>query len=445
MRFLALFALACVPAFAIDLGRVVETRLKESETAGCVAVGLVGETTETTFGCTQGAGPATFDEHSIFEIGSISKGLTGLILADMVRKGELSLDEPVSKYTRPGAKIPKTRDGKPITFRDLVTQTSGLPRMPPGMQPANPRDPYVDFTEDRLYEALAKVDIGADARPYEYSNFGFMWLSDLLSRAAGKSYEQLVTDRVLGPLGMKETTITISEAQRARFVHGHNTAYDQTPHWNFAPNLGGVGAIRSSLSDMLILARALAERTDTPLKDTIAMALLPMRPAGPKNSTGYAWLTYDRGDAPIYWHNGGTGGFSSMIAVNPKTRTAAVVLVDSNSSFDDLALHLADPALPMRAKRVSLPTDSATLEQYIGRYELVPGFALEVFVDGGKLMAQATAQRAFEVFREGDDVFFYRVIPAKLRFSRSPEGEVEAVTLEQGGRNMKGKRTPLTR
>jgi CubicO group peptidase (beta-lactamase class C family) len=239
---------------------------------------------------------------------------------------------------------------------------------------------------------------------------------------------------------MKETTITISDAQRRRFVQGHNTVYDPTAHWDFAPNLGGVGAIRSSLSDMLVFARALAGRSDTPLKETIALALAPMRPAGPKNATGFAWLTYDRGDAPIHWHNGGTGGFSSMIAVNPRTRTAAVVLVDSNTSFDDLALHLADPALPMKAKRMALATDAATLKQYSGHYELAPGFAIDVSVEDDKLMVQATAQRAFEVFREGDDVFFYRVVPAKLRFSRSPGGEVDGVTLEQGGRLLKGKR-----
>ena len=404
-------------------------------------MGLVAETTQIKVGCTQGAGPASFDEHSIFEIGSITKGFTGLVLADMVRRGEVSLDDPASKYARPGAKLPM-RDGKPITLRDLVTQTSGLPRMPPGMRPANPRNPYVDFTEDRLYETLAKLEIPPDAPKYEYSNLGYMWLSDLLARAAGKSYEALVTERVLQPLGMKDTTITISEAQRRRLVQGHNTVYHATAYWDFAQNLGGVGAIRSTLSDMLILARALAGRSDTPLKETIALALVPMRPAGPKNATGFAWLTYDRGDAPIHWHNGGTGGFSSMIAVNPKTRTAAVVLVDSNTSFDDLGLHLADPALPMKAKRVALATDVATLQRYPGRYELVPGFALDVYVEGEKLMVQATAQRAFEVFREGDDVFFYRVIPAKLRFSRSPAGEVDGVTLEQGGRELKGKRGP---
>jgi CubicO group peptidase (beta-lactamase class C family) len=436
-------AFASLPAFPARLSDTVAARLEQAETAACVAAGVVGETTEVATGCTPGAGPASFDAHSFFEIGSISKGFTGLILADMVRKGEVSLDDPASKYARAGAKLP-LRAGRPITLRDLVTQTSGLPRMPPIFKPADPRNPYADFNEDKLYDALARTPDAPDPK-YEYSNFGFMWLSDMLARRAGKTYEALLSERVLVPLGMKETGITLTDAQRRRFVQGHDATYAPTAHWDFAPNVGGVGAIRSTLSDMLILARALAGREDTPLKDTIALALQPMRPAGPKNETGFAWITYDRGGAPIRWHNGGTGGFASMIAINPSTHTAAVVLSDAQTAFDDLGLHLADPALPMKQKRVGLPTDDATLAQYAGHYELAPSFAIDVFVDDHKLMAQASAQRAFEVRREAADVFFYYVVPAKLRFSRGADGEVDGVTLEQGGRSLKGKRAPSKR
>src|SRR5205085_233965 len=116
-------------------------------------------------------------------------------------------------------------------------------------------------------------------------------------------------------------------------------------------------------------------------------------------------------------HGGGTGGFRSMIAVNPATHTAAVVLVDSETSFDDLAFHLVDPDLPLRKKRIGLTTDAGMLKQYAGRYELSPAFAIEVYAEGAKLMAQATAQQAFEILREGPDVFFYTVVPARLRFS----------------------------
>ena len=429
---------------ALVLSGVVEARLAEAETPGCIAVAVVAEKTEIAFGCTPGiTPPAAIDEHSLFEIGSITKGFTGLILADMVRKGEISLDDPVTKYSRPGAKLPAGAES--ITLRDVVTQTSGLPRMPPGFKPANPRDPFADFTADSLYEALASTELKERGK-YEYSNFGFMWLSEMLARKAGRSYEALLRERVLDPMGMKDTAITLTADQEKRFVAGHGPGYQPAAHWNNGKNLEGVGALRASLADMIKLAEALAGRRDTPLKETIALALEPMRPAQGSNSTGYAWITTKRASgARAQWHNGGTGGFRSIIAVNPDTRTAAVVLADSATGFDDLGMHLVDPDVPLLKKRVGLATDPDMLKQYVGRYELSPAFAIEVFVEGAKLMAQATAQQAFEVLREGPDVFFYTVVPAKLRFSRAAGGEVDGLTLEQGGRELKGKRSASTR
>jgi D-alanyl-D-alanine-carboxypeptidase/D-alanyl-D-alanine-endopeptidase len=447
VRVLLALALACAPAFAQEpdaanaFDRTVEARLVEAETPGCVAVALVAEATQLKFGCSPGAGPLAFDEHSIFEIGSITKGFTGLLLADMVRKGDVSLDDPASKFARPGAKLPM-RGEEPITLRDLVTQHSGLPRLPPGFRPSNPQNPYADFTEDNLYDSLAATRIPAGPAKFEYSNFGFMWLGDLIARAGGKSYETQLRERVLDPLGMKETAITFDAAMSRRFVTGHAGSYQPTPHWDLVGNLGSVGAVRSSLADMTKLARALAGREETPLKDTIALALAPMSPVAGGNRTGFGWVTTERSGTRVHWHNGGTGGFRSMIAVNPATRTAAVVLVDSDSSFDDLALHLVDPQVPLKKKRLALATDAQTMKQYVGRYELAPTFAIEVVVDNGKLMARATNQPTLEIAREGPDVFFYYAVPAKLRFSRDSTGQVDGLTLEQGGREIKGKRIP---
>ncbi len=429
-------------AVAVVLSAVVENRLSESETAGCVAVAAVAEKTETAFGCTPGIQPATkLDERSIFEIGSITKGFTGLLLADMVRMGEVSLDDPATKYSRPGAKLPAGAER--ITLRDLVTQTSGLPRLPPGFSPSNPRNPYADFTADSLYDALSRTELREPGK-YEYSNFGFMWLSEIIARRAGKPYAVLLKERVLDPLGMKDTAVTLSAEQQKRFVEGHNALYQPAAHWDMATNLEGVGALRAPLADMVKLAEALAGRRDTPLKETIALALEPIRPSEGSNSTGYAWITTKRATS-VRWHNGGTGGFRSMIAINPDTHTAAVVLVDSVTGFDDLATHLVDPDVPLRKKRIGLPTDAATLKQYVGRYELSPAFALEVFVDGTRLMTQGTGQGAIEVVREGPDTFFPYVVPARMRFSRGADGEVDGLTLEQGGRELKGKRSASQR
>ncbi len=398
---------------------------------------------QTRFACSPEAGPIVPDEHSLFEIGSITKGFTGLLLADMVRKGEVSLEDPVSKYAREGAKLPKRGDEE-ITLGDLVTQTSGLPRMPAPFSPRNTRDPYADFTGDRLYEGLARTELHPQKGRAEYSNFGFMWLSEMLGRR-GKSYEASLKERVLEPLGMTDTAITLSADQAPRMVTAHDAFYQPVPPWHFAANLEGVGGLRSSLADMVKLAQALSGRRETPLKESIALALQPLRHSGGNNSTGYGWVTHERAGTRVHWHNGGTGGFRSMIAVNPATRTAAVVLVDSTAAFDDLALHLVDPQVPLEMKRVALPTDVEAMKEYAGRYELSPTFAIDFFVDGSRFMSQGTGQRSFEIFREGTDTFFAYVVAARVRFVRDKDGKVDGLILEQGGRESAARRIASTR
>jgi CubicO group peptidase (beta-lactamase class C family) len=178
--------------------------------------------------------------------------------------------------------------------------------LPPGFLPrslAN-RNPYAGFDADALYAALEHTDIQNGNGRYEYSNFGFMWLSEILARRGGKPFEVLLEERILDPLGMRDTAITLSPEQRDRFVAGHDAAYREVPHWEFARDMGGAGALRSSLRDMLKLASAIGE----------------------------------------------TGGFHSTIAVNRDTRKAAVVLVDAAVNFDDLAIHLVDPDIPLASK-----------------------------------------------------------------------------------------------
>jgi D-alanyl-D-alanine-carboxypeptidase/D-alanyl-D-alanine-endopeptidase len=422
---------------------IVGERLEASETSACVAVGVVGAKTQEVFACTSGIAPVPFDRNSIFEIGSITKGLTGLLLADMVRKGDVSLDDPASKYSRPGAKLPAF-EGKDITLRDIVTQTSGLPRLPPGFKPANPRNPYADFDADALYAALARTEL---TRPIGtaagYSNFGFMWLSEMLARRGGKPFDVLLKERILDPLGMTDTSIVQSSEQRKRMVTPHALPYEATPPWDFSGDLGGVGAVRSTLADMLKLASALAGRSDTTLKETIALALEAMRPAEMTgNATGYGWVTFSRGGIRIYWHNGGTGGSRSMLAANPRTKSAAVVLVDSAVSFDDLAMHLVEFSLPMARKHVALPTDRALREQYVGRYQFAPSRILDVYVDGERLMTRMTGQGPIELGREGADKFFTRGVEATLEFHRGADKAVEAVTIHQNGRDARAPRMP---
>src|SRR5258708_12803889 len=181
----------------------------------------------------------------------------------MVRKGEVSLDDSVTKYSRPGAKLPAGAEA--ITLRDIVTQTSGLPRLPPGFRPANPRNPYADFDADALYAALARTEL---ARPIGktagYSNFAFMWLSEMLARRAGKPFDALLKERILDPLGMKETSLVRSDEHGERLVTPHALSYEPTAAWEVPANLSGLGSWPSTLAAMLKLPSPFSRRTATP-------------------------------------------------------------------------------------------------------------------------------------------------------------------------------------
>lgn len=446
---LVLAALAAANAFAADCdampdstASVVLKRLMAHEEAACVAVGLVGDAGGASFSCTPGAGPVSFDRDTLFEIGSITKVFTGLLLADMVRRGEVTLADPVSKHSRPGAVLP-TFEGREVTLGDLVTHTASIPRLPPGFTATVPDNPYSRFTVDDLYRALALTKITRPiGKSAEYSNFGFMWLSEMLSRRAGKPFETLLRERVLDPLGMKDTMITVPPSLAKRRAVGHDGGYRAVSSWDFEPQLAGVGGLKSSLADMTRFAEAMAGRRDTPLRETIALAFSVLsQPIGARMSA-FAWSVLEREQGRLYAHNGGTGGFRSALVVNPSKRTAALVLVDSQASFDDLPFHLVDAGMPIRQARVALPILPAKIDEVTGRYELNPGFVLEVRREGDKAITQATGQGPIEIFSEGPDRFFTKVIDAQLVFQRGADGQVNAVVLKQGGRDIPGRRLP---
>src|SRR3569833_173742 len=139
-----------------------------------------------------GSGQPALDDNSIFEIGSISKVFTSTILADMVLKGEVKLEDPVQKYLPASVHIP-AREGKEITLANLSEQNSGLPRMPTNFTPADPKNPYADYTVKQMYDFLSSYQLPRDpGAKYEYSNLGVGLLGHALTLRAKQSYEQMV-------------------------------------------------------------------------------------------------------------------------------------------------------------------------------------------------------------------------------------------------------------
>lgn len=389
-------------------------------------------------------GDEPFEGDTLFEIGSISKVFTALLLADMANRGEVSLDDPAAKYLPEGATMPE-RGGKQITLADLATHMSGLPRLPDNLPFSNPEDPYADYTEALLLDFLAGYELTRDiGESWEYSNLGVGLLGYLLGRAAGSDYETLLRDRITGPLGMTDTAITLSADQQARFAPGHDTYLQPARPWHLAA-LGGAGAIRSTASDMLRFAAA-ALHADSPLGDAMKTALSVRRDMGnARNEQALGWLAlHPEPGREVLMHNGGTGGYRSALLLEPAKDTAIVALANSGAepSTTDIAMHLLvgsriaptpavaePPVIPARTE-VELPVEE--LDRVVGRYDFGDGVNI-IKREGGQLVSIREGVPTLPIFPEAPLRFFFKAINAQLRFTIDDAGGVDGVVFTMPG------------
>jgi serine-type D-Ala-D-Ala carboxypeptidase/endopeptidase len=381
-------------------------------------------------------GEPVFDARTVFEIGSITKVFTTSLLAVMVASGEVKLEDPISKYLPPRVRAP-SRSGRQITLQDLATQTSGLPRMPTNFKPANPANPYADYTAEQMFAFISRYELTRDiGARYEYSNLGLGLLGQLLARRAGVSYEQLVRDRILLPLGMSSTGITFTPEMKTRLAVGHNAQGQVVSAWDI-PGMAGAGALRSNVEDMLKFLAANLNPASSTVAGNVKLTHAPRHDAMGSIKIGLGWHITQRPDREIHWHNGGTAGYRTWAGFDARNRRAAVVLTNSGSSADDIGVHLLDPTVPLvepaRARNeVSLPT--VTLSRYVGAYEVTPDVRFFVTRAGDQLFARATGSRQWIALRaETETDFFVKESDAHFRFIKDAAGRVTQLLMTQAG------------
>jgi serine-type D-Ala-D-Ala carboxypeptidase/endopeptidase len=383
---------------------------------------------------------------TVFEIGSMSKVFTSLLLMDMVAKGEVSLTDPVSKFLPPIVKVPE-RNGKKITLQDLSTQSSGLPRMPNNFAPKDPANPYADYSVDQMYQFLSGYTLTRDiGEKYEYSNLGVGLLGHALALRAGMPYEALVKSRITGPLEMTSTAITLTPDMKARFAVGHDGDLNSVSAWDI-PTLAGAGALRSTVNDMLTFLSANLGYTKTPLASDMAAEISIRRPTGTDGmQIAYAWHVITKDGRSIIWHNGGTGGFRTFMGFDPQTRVGVVVLsnVSNAQGVDDIGRHLINASFPLTQfdtkEHKAVAVDTKLFDNYVGRYEMAPNFILSITHDGDHLYAQATGQGSFEIFPEAEKEFFAKIAKIQISFHTGADGKATELVVHQNGANTPAKR-----
>ncbi|MBD8526891.1 serine hydrolase [Pseudomarimonas arenosa] len=419
-----------------SLQQALNQRLAGDRSGACMAAAVIEQgQVSRALSC---ADPAQLDrigfEHS-FEIGSVSKTMNAALLAMLVAEGKLDLDDPLTKHLPKGSKAPEF-DGQPIRLRHLLTHTSGLPSIAPSWQLSNPANPYSTLKQKDLFSALGKIELAtAPGSKFEYSNFGAMLLSWVVSKTADQDYQTLIQQRLFEPLTMQQAYIK-KPGKSVPVVQGHTPNRQPTPAWTFPADTAGVGGVRASLNDMIRYLQAHLQ----PAEDALGQALARTHETldeNPGKGIAWAWMVAPLNDREYLVHEGGTGGFSAFVAFSRDGERGAVVLSDtaltSIGGLSSVGLHLLDPSVPMGKPRLETQPDAELLDALVGSYRLAGGLNMELRRKGDALEIQATGQPAFAMGYDSAGDFYPLAFDALLRPAKRSDGSVGFSWLQGGG------------
>lgn len=418
----------------------IEKRIDIGSTPG-VAIALIDSTGVHyfNFGVTVDGGREV-DENSIYEIGSITKVFTGILLAQQVLDGDIRLDDEINNYLPDSVHVPVVGASE-IKFGNLTDHTSGLPRMPDNFFPANPNNPYADYTVEQMYEFISTYNpVRTVGSEYEYSNLAQGLLGHLLARNKNTTYENLMVQTIATPLGMKDTRIELTDKMKENLAIGHN-AGKITENWDI-PTLAGAGAIRSSSSDMARFVSANLGYIESPLAEPMELSHKVRHDNAKGMKVAMGWHIKKGVDGDVVWHNGGTGGYRTFAGFVKETGKGVVVLTNSSVGSDDIGFYLLDPGsklsdIQSKEDAVSLP--ESILDRYVGLYEINADLKITITREGTQLIAEPTGQGKIEFYAENETVFFQPVHQIKISFQLK-NGVAENLTVFQFGQEFTGKK-----
>jgi serine-type D-Ala-D-Ala carboxypeptidase/endopeptidase len=419
-------------------GQVLSTlkkRLENDRTGACVQAALVHRwgVARATY-CANPQTQRTLDYDTAFEIGSVTKTMVAYLVADLVEQGQWSLDDPIAKHLPEGVVVPRQGE-RQITVRDIVTHMSGLPALPPRLKVEQPDNPYAALTEQDVLASLADVTLSREiGSRFEYSNFAMMVLSSAVARAYGKDLELVLRERLFEPLNMAGSYVTAPPAA-AKPAQGHAPTGRPTPAWTVgSTNLAGVGMVRSTLNDMVRFARAQLGRGDEGVAARFAKTHEPQATL-PRGAMGMNWRISRTDKRTIVGHEGGTGGFSSLVMFDKDARRAVVLLSDTAltdvGGLSGLALPLLAPGTPIEKPHVAQPVPAELLKALVGDYT-VAGLPLKFFERDGRLWTQAQGQGAVELGYDSAGDLYGIEHALRLR-PKLDGGKLDKLTLYQGG------------
>ncbi len=329
------------PPWAAQIDSLIQPYLDNSVVVGLVVGAVRGdESAIRGYGRVTLTEPNKPDGHTVFEIGSVTKTFTGLLLADAVVDGRLRLDQPLAELLPETVRIQEHAEG-PIRLQHLATHVSGLPRLPTNLSPRDARDPYADYGKEEMYAFLSGYTLPrGPGVEVAYSNLAFGLLGEILAAQAETSYAELVQSAIAEPLKMEATAVELDAAMQARLATPYSVDLSEDRRWGFRA-MAGAGGVCSTAEDMLRYARAHLHPPEGSLGKAIELAWeVRQPPIKPQDfSMGLGW--HIARDGETRWHNGQTGGYHCMLLINRKLDIAVVVLANTATmEIDALAEQL---------------------------------------------------------------------------------------------------------
>jgi CubicO group peptidase (beta-lactamase class C family) len=341
------------------------------------------------------------DWNSAFEIGSITKTMTAFLVSDLIDKGKWSLEDPIAQHLPSGTYVPR-QGNRQILVRDLLTHSSGLPSTPSRMRVINPQDPWADLTVQELLDSLIDVNLSDPiGSKTAYSNFGMALVSLAVSRAYGTDYETAIRSALFEPLGMWGAYIHVAPPGVTP-AQGHSRPGVPIPAWTLNTNLSGIGMVRATLDDMVRYTQAQLGLLKTPLYGRLKATHAPL-----VRDFGMGWgRAVIRGNTYIS-HSGGTGGFASVLHMDPEKQRAVVLLSDTSNGggeAEETALALLDPNSPMPKARIAVTTSKDALQHMPGDYT-VEGVNYKVWAQDQELWVSVPGQASELMFMDSSGTF----------------------------------------
>jgi serine-type D-Ala-D-Ala carboxypeptidase/endopeptidase len=382
------------------------------------------------------------DGETVFEIASLTKVITALVLADLAGRQQLQLDAPVSTCLPAGVKVPN-HSGKQITFVDLATHSSGLPLRPTNLASQTAPNKYAGYTVEQLYQGLARFELPRDpGTAFEYSNWAFGLLGNALGHCSGKSYEAVLAERVTGPLGMRDTSFGPTGATRSRLAAPYDAKLQRVSNEGLGA-LNGSGGLYSTVNDLLAFVEVFLGRGPQPLTGAAATMIEPRRPGdGSDTRMGLGWRVTTSKGLQTLWSSGRADGYRAFMGFDPAARVAVVALTNAatNVGVDDIGWHVLDPRVAISRPHPRISVAADVLDRYVGRYLFEDGVSMMVAREADHLLVQMTGQGPSEVFASAPREFHPEDIEAQFVFAESGTAPAQSLVLNQDGQSYKAVR-----